>query len=101
MQISAHVQRRMARWSSVGESGTSYLATTIEIVTDEDLLGRGVVALQAIIDVNEMVETLVGDDDTLFVPKHSNTISVVGEVYEPEAYSLQKCGSLYECIDAR
>ena len=35
-------------------------------------------------------DTLVEDGDTLFVPKYSNTISVVGEVYEPGTFRFEE-----------
>ena len=83
-KISASAQRRLASRTSVGELDSSDQSNVIESVIDQKLLGRVVIDLQGILDGSEAVNTLVEDGDTLFVPKYSNTISVVGEVYEPE-----------------
>jgi polysaccharide export outer membrane protein len=65
-------------------------SNAIENVIDEELLGRVVVDLQGIIDGDETANTFVDDGDTLYVPKYSNTIAVVGEVYEPGTFRFEE-----------
>ena len=52
--------------------------------------GRVVIDLQGIFDGSVTTDTIVEDGDTLFVPKYSNTISVIGEVYEPGTFRFEE-----------
>jgi protein involved in polysaccharide export with SLBB domain len=98
-KISASVQRRLASRRSVGELDGSDQSNVIEGVLDQELLGRVVIDLQGILGGNQTVATLVEDGDTLFVPKYSNTISVIGEVYEPGTFKFEEGLTLQQYIE--
>lgn len=98
-KIAANIQRRMASRRAVGELDGSDQSNLIEDVVDQELLGRVVIDLQGILDGNQTVGTFVEDGDTLFVPKYSNTISVVGEVYEPGTFRFQEGLTLEQYIE--
>ena len=54
--------------------------------------------LQGIADGDETADSLVGDGDTLFIPKFTNTIAVVGEVYEPGTFRFEEGLTLDEYV---
>ena len=89
-KISASVSRQLASRKSAGELAGGSATDAIENVIDEELLGRVVIDLQGIIDGDETANTFVDNGDTLYVPKYSNTIAVVGEVYEPGTFRFEE-----------
>ena len=89
----------MASRRSVGESGERDQGDFNEDLLDEELLGRVVIDLQGIFDGSVTTDTIVEDGDTLFVPKYSNTISVIGEVYEPGTFKFEEGLTLEQYID--
>ena len=98
-KIFTSVERRMASRRSVGESGERDQGDFNEDLLDEELLGRVVIDLQGIFDGSVTTDTIVEDGDTLFVPKYSNTISVIGEVYEPGTFKFEEGLTLEQYID--
>ncbi len=89
-KISAGVDRQLASRESAGEGAITGVSAVVKNAIDEDLLGRVVIDLQKIVDGGDTASTLVGNGDTLFVPKYSNTIAVVGEVYEPGTFRFEE-----------
>ena len=89
-KIAASVGRQLASRKSAGEVAEPGAGGAIEDVIDEELLGRVVIDLQGIADGDESANTLVADGDTLYVPKYTNTIAVVGEVYEPGTFRFEE-----------
>ena len=97
-KISASVNRQLASRKSAGELTESSAGRAIENVIDEELLGRVVIDLQGIVDGDETANTLVENGDTLYVPKYTNTIAVVGEVYEPGTFRFEEGLTLEQYI---
>lgn len=89
-KISASVTRQLASRKSAGQLAGGGVSNAIEKVIDEGLLGRVVIDLQGIIDGDETANTLVDDGDTIYIPKYTNTIAVVGEVYEPGTFRFEE-----------
>ena len=55
----------------------------------DDQLGRMVIDLEGIVNGDVEADVIVQDGDVIDVPKFSNAIGVVGEVYEPGTYSYE------------
>ena len=49
-----------------------------------------VIDLPGILNGNQAADILVEDGDKLFVPKFSNTVAVIGEVYEPGTFRFDE-----------
>ena len=97
-KISASVSRQFASRKSAGELTEGMADAEIENIIDEELLGRVVIDLQSIVEGDETADSLVDDGDTLFVPKFTNTIAVVGEVYEPGTFRFEEGVTLDEYV---
>ena len=97
-KISASVSRQVASRKSAGEFAERSRDDAIENIVDEEFLGRVVIDLQGIVDGDETADALVDDGDTLFVPKFTNTIAVVGEVYEPGTFRFEEGLTLDEYL---
>ena len=89
-KISDNVSRQLASRQSVGESGGTATNGLIENVIEEKLLGRVAIDLERIVNGDKNASILVNNGDTLFVPKYTGTIAVVGEVYEPGTFRLEE-----------
>ncbi len=89
-KITDAIDRRIASRKSAGELGESISQESLEDTLDESVLGRVVIDLKGILDGNELADNVVDDGDTLFVPKFTNTVAVVGEVYEPGTFKFQE-----------
>ena len=89
-RISASVRRRLESRRSIGDelSAANSGEPPVEAI-DENLLGRVVVDLMGIANGSQEANVIVENGDTLFVPKFSNTIAVVGEVYEPGTFRFE------------
>lgn len=98
-KISASVSRQLASRKSAGEVTEVGAGDVIESVVDEELLGRVVIDLQAIVGGDETANALVDHGDTLYVPKSTNTIAVIGEVYEPGTFRFEEGSTLEQYID--
>lgn len=100
-KISESMKRRLASRDSAGEMGgleESAADAAIDTAINEDLLGRVVIDLQGIISGNTLADTVVDDGDRLFVPKYTNTVAVVGEVYEPGTFKFEDGLTLEEYL---
>ena len=97
-KISDSMKRRLASRDSAGASEATIDQSAIETAINEELLGRVVIDLQGIISGDMNADVVVENGDTLFVPKYSNTIAVVGEVYEPGTFRFERGLSLEQYI---
>ena len=66
---------------------------------DESMFGRVIVDLEGIVDGDLSSNATVGSGDRIFVPRFSNTIAVVGEVYEPGTFRFQDGISLKQYVE--
>ena len=62
----------------------------IELLLDEDVGGRVVIDLPAILAGDERADIQLQAGDSLFVPEFSDTVSVIGEVREPGTFRFQQ-----------
>lgn len=98
-RISASLRRRLDSRNTLGESEISGQSNFVENAVDEELLGRVVVDLPGILNGSRAADTLVENGDTLYVPKYTKTIAVVGEVYEPGTFRFEEGMTLAEYIE--
>ena len=54
--------------------------------------------MQSILEGDSFADMVVDDGDTIFIPKYSKTIAVVGEVYEPGTFRHEEGSSIDEYI---
>ena len=91
-KIAASKERRLASRRVAGELSDDYVADDSDddkvAFVNEDLLGRVVIDIERIIRGDTSADVVVESGDSISVPKFSNTIGVVGEVYEPGTYSF-------------
>ena len=75
----------------------SSLMDSVNTEIDEDSLGRiaGIFAP----NTSQSVKTVLENNDYIFVPKKSNTISVVGEVMNPNAFVFEDGITFREAVD--
>ena len=97
-KITASMERGLASRRAVGESPDSNSKENTVNLIDEEQLGRVVIDLRGIVDGREASDIVVESGDRLFVPKFSNTIAVVGEVYEPGTFRFEEGISLESYI---
>ncbi|WP_293748926.1 SLBB domain-containing protein [uncultured Paraglaciecola sp.] len=64
-------------------------------LTKVDAVGRLVIDLQSLLKGDAIVNVLLEDGDTLYVPSQSQSINVIGEVYVPTSH-LFSAGLSYE-----
>ena len=62
----------------------------VELLLDEDVGGRVVIDLPAILAGDERADIQLEAGDSLYVPEFSNTVSVIGEVREPGTFRFQE-----------
>ena len=62
----------------------------IELLLDEDVGGRVVIDLPAILAGDRTADIQLQAGDSLFVPEFSDTVSVIGEVREPGTFRFQQ-----------
>ena len=84
-KIRSNIRRDMSIRVNVGQSES----VPPEELIDEELLGRVVIDLKQIMASDNSADPFVDDGDTLFVPKFTNSVTVVGEVYEPGSFFLR------------
>jgi polysaccharide export outer membrane protein len=71
----------------------------IELLLDEDVGGRVVIDLPAILAGNEEADIGLQAGDSLFVPEFSNTVSVIGEVREPGTFRFQQDRTINDYVE--
>jgi len=71
----------------------------IELLLDEDVGGRVVIDLPAILAGNESADIGLQAGDSLFVPEFSNTVSVIGEVREPGTFRFQQDRTINDYVE--
>jgi polysaccharide export outer membrane protein len=105
-KISASMERRIESREQVGEANVELSAPSGDdsadsplLGIDENLLGRVVVDIDGVIGGDAEADLVVGDGDSIFVPKFTNTIAVVGEVYEPGTFKLDKGLSVKDYLE--
>lgn len=89
-KISESMARRLASRDSAVNLEESPTNLAIEAAINEELLGRVVIDMQSILNGDPSADVIVDDGDTIFVPKYSKTIAVVGEVYEPGTFRYEE-----------
>ena len=75
---------------SNSQSEVSSREELIELLLDDDVGGRVVIDLPAILVGDESADIGLQAGDSLFVPEFSNTVSVIGEVREPGTFRFQQ-----------
>jgi len=71
----------------------------IDLLLDEDVGGRVVIDLPAILMGDEGADIGLQDGDSLFVPEFSNTVSVIGEVREPGTFRFQQDRTINDYVE--
>jgi polysaccharide export outer membrane protein len=97
-KIASSVRRRVASRKATGEYEGVDQEDSLENSIDEGLLGRVVIDVQTMMDKNSEDEIIVESGDSVFIPKFSDTIAVVGEVYEPGTFKIRQGASLQDYI---
>ena len=88
----------------VGQAALQGDASSIidKLLTDgsisEELAGRLVLDLEGIISGKEE-DVILEDGDSIFIPQKQQTVSVLGEVYAPNAHLFKDIRSIQEYID--
>lgn len=98
-KISASIERRVASQRATSEMGSTIEQSDLFESFDDELMGRVVVDLEALVSGDGNADVNVGNGDELFVPKFTNTIAVVGEVYEPGTFKLINGRSIDDYIE--
>jgi len=71
----------------------------INLLLDEDVGGRVVIDLPAILAGKESADIGLQAGDSLFVPEFSNTVSVIGEVREPGTFRFQQDRTINDYVE--
>ena len=71
----------------------------IDLLLDEDVGGRVVIDLSAILMGDEGADIGLQAGDSLFVPEFSNTVSVIGEVREPGTFRFQQDRTVNDYVE--
>ena len=71
----------------------------IDLLLDEDIGGRVVIDLPAILSGDESADIGLQAGDSLFVPEFSNTVSVIGEVREPGTFRFQQDRTVNDYVE--
>jgi protein involved in polysaccharide export with SLBB domain len=71
----------------------------IELLLDEEVGGRVVIDLPAILTGDERADIRLQAGDSLFVPEFSNTVSVIGEVREPGTFRFQQDRTMNDYVE--
>jgi polysaccharide export outer membrane protein len=81
------------------QSEASNREELIEALLDEDVGGRVVIDLPAILVGDESADIELQGGDSLFVPEFSNTVSVIGEVREPGTFRFQEGRTVNDYVE--
>jgi len=71
----------------------------IELLLDEDVGGRVVIDLPAILAGDRTADIQLQAGDSLFVPEFSDTVSVIGEVREPGTFRFQQDRTINDYVE--
>jgi protein involved in polysaccharide export with SLBB domain len=71
----------------------------IELLLDDNVGGRVVIDLPAILVGDEGADIALQAGDSLFVPEFSNTVSVIGEVREPGTFRFQESRTVNDYVE--
>jgi protein involved in polysaccharide export with SLBB domain len=71
----------------------------IDLLLDEDVGGRVVIDLPAILAGDMSADIQLQAGDSLFVPEFSNTVSVIGEVREPGTFRFQRDRTVNDYVE--
>ena len=71
----------------------------IELLLDEDVGGRVVIDLPAILAGDPSADIKLQAGDSLFVPEFSNTVSVIGEVREPGTFRFSQDRTVSDYVE--
>ena len=84
-------------------SGAQFEVTSreelIELLLDEEVGGRVVIDLPAILAGDASADIQLQAGDSLFVPEFSNTVSVIGEVREPGTFRFKEGRTLDDYVE--
>ena len=84
---------------SNNQSGVTSREELIELLLDEDVGGRVVIDLPAILVGDNSADIGLQAGDSLFVPEFSNTVSVIGEVREPGTFRFQQDRTVNDYVE--
>ena len=73
------------------------MLTGSDSINQSELIGRMVVDIDGIVN-GESLDVTLEDGDRLYIPKKPQSISVIGEVYVPNAHIFKEQYSLYDYI---
>jgi len=71
----------------------------LELLLDDDVGGRVVINLPAILGGDDSADIGLEAGDSLFVPEFSNTVSVIGEVREPGTFRFQQDRTVNDYVE--
>jgi polysaccharide export outer membrane protein len=96
------ISRSRTRENEENAGAQSELASReelIDLLLDEDVGGRVVIDLSAILMGDEGADIGLQAGDSLFVPEFSNTVSVIGEVREPGTFRFQQDRTVNDYVE--
>jgi protein involved in polysaccharide export with SLBB domain len=98
-EISRRRTRENEASNSVAPAEISSREELFELLLDDEVGGRVVIDLSAILAGDSSADIELQAGDSLFVPEFSNTVSVIGEVREPGTFSFQEGRSISDYIE--
>jgi hypothetical protein len=97
------ISSNRTRENEGGTAGNQFAVTSreelVDALLDEDVGGRVVIDLPAILAGDASADIQLESGDSLFVPEFSNTISVIGEVREPGTFRFQEDRTVSDYIE--
>ena len=96
------ISKSRTREDEGGVGANSELASReelIELLLDEDVGGRVVIDLPAILAGDPSADIKLQAGDSLFVPEFSNTVSVIGEVREPGTFRFSQDRTVSDYVE--
>jgi polysaccharide export outer membrane protein len=96
------ISRSRTRENEKNVSDQSELASReelIDLLLDEDIGGRVIIDLPAILAGDSRADIQLQAGDSLFVPEFSDTVSVIGEVREPGTFRFQEARTVSDYVE--
>ena len=98
-EISRHRTRASEDNLSSNQLEVTNREELIELLLDEDIGGRVVIDLPAILADKEGADIGLQAGDSLYVPEYNNTVTVIGEVREPGTFRFQQDRTINDYVE--
>lgn len=95
----AKTQTREGQSGSFSSAELLNRTEVIERLLVEDIGGRVVINLSAILAGDPLADIQVQNGDSLYIPEYTNTISVIGEVRQPGTFRFEKDRSVADYLE--